>query len=857
MSNFKKIIKTLFITSLSFVSAIGLVSISNNQDSFSQTEKKEATHTSNYSSYTYSGSYYNGVDLANLTNGINGSLRSTLTNLIYPKGWHTYNTDNTGTLSYVLQKADEDPNNSSNMIYFYTRNSVKKVISNGGNNWNREHVWPQSLSNDHWGTDPGAGSDIFHIRPVYASVNSSRSNQKFAEITGTQKTYNSMTYGYSDGTYFKPLAANKGDVARIIMYLYVAYYTEMGSDRPDITAVFKDYDTLMEWHTNDKPDILEGNRNNYVQSYTNQKNRNPFVDHPEYAWHIFGSKCSSSVLAAAKAAYPDETTSSGDSGSSSGGSTNSSLGALLGDKQATYTINSTTSATATGSVPSGSTHSYSSTYTRSYQLTAGNSMSLTLKGYTGTIIKGLTLSMKSNTSAGAGSLLVTAGTMKLKDMSAYDFNDDHWYGAYTTSYVDVGIGMTVVNHTMTDTEDLVITITATTNSIYCNAITVGYNLASTLSSISLSGMTTTYNVGDKFSFDGVCTATYVTGETKTVTPTSVSAPDMSTPGTKTVKVSYEEDGKTCSKSYTITVNSTTIDEPEVTGEYYQKVTSTPSSWDGTYLIVNEEKSVIFNGALTTLDASANNFSVTISNNMIASTTATDNAAFTISSNQYIRSKSGYYIGQTSDANGLLSSTSTAYTNTISLTESGDVDIVSSGGTHLRYNSSSNNLRFRYYKSTTYTSQKAIQLYKLVDGASALDDAQAWANSFLSSITCNGGITKPSVTNWNNQASSYSNLDVAVKNIFEVATYNLSGDVVTPTNGTDSTIAKAVARYDFIIIKYGNASYQEFMTNRKLNLNYNLSLINENTHAAVLLIPLTLLCVLGVCLYHKKKKYKNY
>lgn len=48
-----------------------------------------------------------------------------------------------------------------------------------------------------------------------------------------------------------------------------------------------------------------------------------------------------------------------------------------------------------------------------------------------------------------------------------------------------------------------------------------------------------------------------------------------------------------------------------------------------------------------------------------------------------------------------------------------------------------------------------------------------------------------------------------------------------------------------------------MTNRKLNLNYNLSLIDENTSAAVLLIPLTLLCVLSVCLYHKKKKYKNY
>ena len=78
--------------------------------------------------------------------------------------------------------------------------------------------------------------------------------------------------------------------------------------------------------------------------------------------------------------------------------------------------------------------------------------------------------------------------------------------------------------------------------------------AATLVSIALSGQTTTYNVGDSFSFDGTCTATYDDESTKTVTPTSVSSPDMSTAGTKTVTVSYTEGDKTVTTTYEITVN---------------------------------------------------------------------------------------------------------------------------------------------------------------------------------------------------------------------------------------------------------------------------------------------------------------
>lgn len=79
--------------------------------------------------------------------------------------------------------------------------------------------------------------------------------------------------------------------------------------------------------------------------------------------------------------------------------------------------------------------------------------------------------------------------------------------------------------------------------------------AGTLSSIAVSEMTTTYVKDAAFAFDGVCTATFANGYQKAVTPSSVSSPDMSTGGVKTVTVSYTYNGNTRTTTYDITVNS--------------------------------------------------------------------------------------------------------------------------------------------------------------------------------------------------------------------------------------------------------------------------------------------------------------
>ena len=149
---------------------------------------------------------------------------------------------------------------------------------------------------------------------------------------------------------------------------------------------------------------------------------------------------------------------------------------------------------------------------------------------------------------------------------------------------------------------------------------------------------------------------------------------------------------------------------------YVKVTSDQNDWSGDYLIVCENANKAFNGNLTTLDASNNNIAVTIDNGIIESNTTTDAAKFIIAklnttTGYSIKSASGYYIGSTSNSkNELLSSTSTQYSNTISV-NSGNASIQGTSR-YLRYNNANNDQRFRYYTSS---SQQDIQLYKYEDG----------------------------------------------------------------------------------------------------------------------------------------------
>ena len=122
----------------------------------------------------------------------------------------------------------------------------------------------------------------------------------------------------------------------------------------------------------------------------------------------------------------------------------------------------------------------------------------------------------------------------------------------------------------------------------------------------------------------------------------------------------------------------------------------------------------FNGNLNSLDASSNTVSVIINDNKIRYTATLSSSIFTIEKGDKdsytIKSHSLYYIGRTASTNGMNTSTSTAYTNTISITD-GNATITGSNDLVLKYNKSSGQERFRYFTS----GQQDIQLYKLHEG----------------------------------------------------------------------------------------------------------------------------------------------
>ena len=150
------------------------------------------------------------------------------------------------------------------------------------------------------------------------------------------------------------------------------------------------------------------------------------------------------------------------------------------------------------------------------------------------------------------------------------------------------------------------------------------------------------------------------------------------------------------------------DEPEQPGETtadYEKVTSAPTDWSGKYLIVYEEgeKAYVFNGK----DEANGYVAATISDNKITGADNLDDVAVTIAAMEggySIKTANGYIYGKSGE-NALKFDATSQQLNTISYTDSG-VDIISNN-TNLRFNSASNQLRFRYYKS----GQSAITLYK--------------------------------------------------------------------------------------------------------------------------------------------------
>ena len=201
-----------------------------------------------------------------------------------------------GDMKQHYWATDADPNKSGNILLFYTGMSYAWDGSFGSSNSSisREHVWCQSLGNF---TTSNAGADAHHIQPINQGLNGQRSNQSFGEVPQTSAniapqfgTTNYDNLCYDNGTFFYPGEGYRGATARILMYVQTRWggnYTlkfVLGEAKSGSNSI-GDIETLMKWHLEEPPTAREIARNEAVAKI--QGNRNPFIDHPEYAEMIY------------------------------------------------------------------------------------------------------------------------------------------------------------------------------------------------------------------------------------------------------------------------------------------------------------------------------------------------------------------------------------------------------------------------------------------------------------------------------------------------------------------------------------------------------------------------------------------
>lgn len=254
-------------------------------------------------------------------------------------------------------------------------------------------------------------------------------------------------------------------------------------------------------------------------------------------------------------------------------------------------------------------------------------------------------------------------------------------------------------------------------------------------------------------------------------------------------------------------------------EKYVHVTETEQITDGQYLIMcnsygvdDDDPSddydyfVAFKGSLSALDANNNSISNIKRNfeeDTIGVTSTTTANEFTINITETtIRSASGYYIGNTGTGNGMNTSTSTKYTNTMAINGNGEFICEGSGGSvYLQYNNSAS--RFRYYSS----SQTAIQLYKRTSGNTYY---------YSTSSECCNEVEVPTVTidavdvsaiiSWNNQPGA--------TNGYHVTCNGTDQDVAAGVTSLEITGLSPLTEYEYTVIAKGptcNRSYNGTFT----------------------------------------------
>ena len=532
-----------------------------------------------------------------------------------------------------------------------------KSYSKEGDCYNREHSIPKSW----WGkTEDERYCDIIHLVPTDGYVNNKRSNYAFGEVStasysysfpqrndgngnivqtagtsklGVARAINGVSYpGGSGSPVFEPDDQYKGDFARIYYYFATRYGPKgkiatqgdgarmFSNDSSNFYMTAYGKALMNKWHVQDPVSQKEIERNDGVQA--TQKNRNPYVDHPEWADKIFGSNYVTvhgggtvnndptlSVVASSTnikvgesttlTAYTQSITGTVQwyiedfsnnviSLSSETGNSITVNGLAEGTKTVWAYIGSLSDSvnitvSTTGSVINNSDDGTIKFGTNYNQINNGNVSAVDSLGNTWNIVTSGTTSFTQNTNysqLGSSSKPATSINFSMdlgEAKKITDFSIDLGGFSGTAGTVTLKVdNYTIGSGKLSTTSDVtvqasdtsksgsVLTASITGISKGVKAYSISYSFESTSSevktlesiSLSTSGVKTVFNVGDSFTSTGlVVNANYSNGSTKAVTPTSVSSPDMSSAGTKTVTVTYVEGSVSKTDTYQITVNA--------------------------------------------------------------------------------------------------------------------------------------------------------------------------------------------------------------------------------------------------------------------------------------------------------------
>ena len=289
-----------------------LLNISTNLDhSVSVIRHANPASGSSYYETNEDDKYYQGIDDSLVGVDLITALSTLTSDGFVP---HSYD-----SLRQIYQYSDVSLTDSSKMVMAYTGTEVSFAAGSMPDNTNKEHVWPASWYGNGDRTDsPGSpGADAHNVWPAAIALNSKRGSCAFDELDFSTN-YKCYEFSNSDFSYGNPSDNNtfvwstafntsngqntdalypakghRGQIARILMYVATRYYNNttypvMLHDNATTlkTGRIGKLSTLLKWHFEEPPTEWEIKRNNEVATRWHH-NRNPFIDHPEYAARIY------------------------------------------------------------------------------------------------------------------------------------------------------------------------------------------------------------------------------------------------------------------------------------------------------------------------------------------------------------------------------------------------------------------------------------------------------------------------------------------------------------------------------------------------------------------------------------------